>query len=237
MNQQMPCITPEHTGVPTIPRWGLRKPSDSIPNLECLALHELLYLSLQSHRDELLWTEFIRRTQPIVTGAIIKAIRRWSRSDQCLVDDLMQETYLKLCAHDFKPLRRFVCYHGSSLYGFLRAVAENTVQDHYRSIHSQKRGSGKEQEDIETAMLKIGQTIALSRSIEHRLLIQQIDACLLSCPVGHTFVRDHTVFWLYYRDGLTASEISRLPGLDLSLKGVESLLLRMARMVKQRLMV
>jgi RNA polymerase sigma-70 factor (ECF subfamily) len=59
----------------------------------------------------------------------------------------------------------------------------------------------------------------------------------LSCPVGHTFVRDHTVFWLYYRDGLTASEISRLPGLDLSLKGVESLLLRMARMVKQRLMV
>src|SRR5882672_2870924 len=63
------------------------------------SLHHLLSLCLRSH-DELLWTEFIHRSQPVIAGVVIKSIRRWTRPNPSLVDDLVQETYLKLCAND-----------------------------------------------------------------------------------------------------------------------------------------
>jgi hypothetical protein len=43
------------------------------------------------------------------------------------------------------------------------------------------------------------------------------------------------VFWLYYRAGCSAAEIAAVPGIDLTAKGVESLLLRMTRELRRRL--
>jgi RNA polymerase sigma-70 factor, ECF subfamily len=43
------------------------------------------------------------------------------------------------------------------------------------------------------------------------------------------------IFWLYYRDGLTARAIAQLPGIRLSVKGVESTIHRLTRRVRLRL--
>src|SRR5207253_5541782 len=85
---------------------------ESKSRLDCpnLSLHHLLSLSLRS-RDELLWTEFIQRSQPVIAGVVIKTLRRWARPTPSLVDDLVQETYLKLFANNARALRRFVCHH------------------------------------------------------------------------------------------------------------------------------
>jgi RNA polymerase sigma-70 factor, ECF subfamily len=47
--------------------------------------------------------------------------------------------------------------------------------------------------------------------------------------------RDRTIFWLYYRQGMTAKEITGLPGIGLSLKGVESALHRLVKLVRDHL--
>jgi RNA polymerase sigma-70 factor (ECF subfamily) len=216
-----------------------------------LSLHHLLSLCLRS-RDELLWTEFIRRSQPVISGVVIKTMRRWIRPTPSLVDDLVQETYLKLFANKARALRRFVCHHQNALYGFLKVVASNTVQDHFRCSYSKKRGSGHEAESIDPAGMehadartfeerRIGRTAwavsanGLPYGLEHRILFREIDVYLKTRASEPCFVRDYTIFWLYYREGLTAKAISRVPLIGLTVKGVESTLLRLTRLVRKRL--
>jgi RNA polymerase sigma-70 factor (ECF subfamily) len=109
------------------------------------------------------------------------------------------------------------------------------VQDYFRSSRNQKRGSGREEEDIELAMLKAEEPHGLYGDMERWILLQQIDECLAGRTAEATCSRDRAIFWLYYRDGLTAKAISELPEIGLSVKGVESTLLRLTRIVRTRL--
>ena len=68
---------------------------------------------------------------------------RWTEVSPGLVDDLVQNTFLKLCADNFKALREFEFRHEHALTGFLKVVASNVVRDHLRSSLSQKHGNGK----------------------------------------------------------------------------------------------
>ena len=216
---------------------------DAGPDLSGSGIFVLLEQCLRS-RDELLWTEFIRRSQPIISGVVIKAVRRWTWPTPSLVDDLVQETYLKLFANKARALRRFICRHENALYGFLKVVASNTVQDHFRCSRSQKRGSGREEQSIEQTDAKvvsgglIGRKVSaiagLHHSLERRILLRDIDAYLKSRASEPTFVRDYTIFWLYYREGMTAKAIAGVPFIGLSVKGVESTLLRLTRLVRSR---
>jgi hypothetical protein len=67
------------------------------------------------------------------------------------------------------------------------------------------------------------------------VLIGQIARCIEDGSPEARSTRDATIFCLYYRHGLTAKAISRLPTIGLSVKGVESTLLRLTRMVRRKL--
>jgi len=60
----------------------------------------------------------------------------------------------------------------------------------------------------------------------------QIERCLAQLASEPNFARHHAIFWLHYRQGLTAKAISQLPAIPLGTKGVESTLLRLTRYVK-----
>jgi hypothetical protein len=47
--------------------------------------------------------------------------------------------------------------------------------------------------------------------------------------------RDQTLFWLYYRHGMSASAIASLSTIGLSVKGVESAILRLTRQVRNHI--
>ena len=192
-------------------------------------LDELLQLCLQLEQDAL-WTEFVRRSQPIIAGVIFKTVRRWINPSPSLVDDLVQDTYLKLCLNDFKALRQFVFRHENSLFGFLKVVASNTVHDHFRAVYSRKRGRGVTDIQLDCA----GLTAVLNDSGsagEQGILLEAIDSCLKVSACA----RDRVIFWLYYREGLTAKAISGLPLIRLSVKGVESTVRRLVRLVRLKL--
>jgi RNA polymerase sigma-70 factor, ECF subfamily len=193
-------------------------------------LDELLKLCLQSNQ-EILWTEFVHRSQPVITGVVMKTMCRWISPNPGLVDDLVQETYLKLCLNDFRALRQFVCRHENALFGFLKVVASNVVQDHFRSTYSQKRGSGMS--DVPSDCISSVPTAAHPFiAVERDALMQAIDRCLANYLENSNSVRYRSIFWLYYRNGLTAKEISRLPSVKLGLKGIESTILKLTRIAK-----
>jgi len=214
---------------------SVTKTSSSVqfPDHEELPLNELLQVCLQSGQ-ETLWIEFVRRSHPIIAGVIIKTVRRWTRPDPSLVDDMVQETYLKLCLNDFKALRHFVSRHESSLFGFLKVVASNAVQDHFRAVYSRKRGSGIT--DMPLDCISLHELIDPSLPVaERRVLLQSVDHCLETCVGGPNSTRDRMIFWLYYREGLTAKAISAIPSISLNVKGVENTISRLVHLVRVKL--
>jgi RNA polymerase sigma-70 factor (ECF subfamily) len=194
-----------------------------------LSLDQLLQRCLLS-ADEETWTDFIRGSQPVIASVVIKTARRWTRPSSGLIDDLIQETYLKLCLNDFRALRLFGFRHENALFGFLKVVASNVVRDHFRETYTQKRGCGMLgcQLDCAPSSALLNGTF---EAVERAILLGTVDRCLENSKSA----RDRLIFWLYYRDGLTAKAISALPSIRLSVKGVESTISRLVRLIKLKL--
>jgi RNA polymerase sigma-70 factor (ECF subfamily) len=201
------------------------------------SLELLLQRCLQSNEDAL-WTEFIRRSQPLIAGVIIRSTRNWTGTfTPSLVDDLVQDTYLKLCAANFKALRGFECKHEFALCGFLKVVARNVVHDHFRGSCSRKRGSGKEPDSLTEAAFAHAENSNGVAHLNQIVLLHEIRALLATRVRNKGSARDCKIFWLYYSHGLPAKAIAELPCIALTVKGVESTLLRLTRLVREQLYI
>src|SRR6478752_3314483 len=98
---------------------------------EEIPIRELLQLCLSTDAQEH-WREFVRRTQPLIASVIINTVRRWREPAPSLVDDLIQDTYVKLFANDRKALRSIKNEYENTIFGYLKVVASNVVRDHFR---------------------------------------------------------------------------------------------------------
>jgi RNA polymerase sigma-70 factor, ECF subfamily len=187
--------------------------------------------------DQAAWQEFVRRFHGLIATVALRTARHWGEDSPQILDELVQETYLKLCANDYRLLRSFRSKHPDAIYGYVKVLTANLVHDQFKALHSQKRGGGMPTETIEEQ--DPHQALVPSRShvdtIERTVLLAQIDACLRETEKGPNACRDRHIFWLYYRVGLPASAIAALPTIGLSTKGVESTILRLTRLVRQKL--
>jgi len=80
--------------------------------------------------------------------------------------------------------------------------------------------------------LEHGSSRGASAELEREILFKEIDRILKTLAHEPNFERDYKIFWLYYRQGFTAKAIASLPGMELSVKGVESTLLRLTQQIK-----
>ena len=188
-------------------------------------------------RNSQAWEEFIRRFQKLIAGVVLRTCARWGEYSSQAVDDLVQETYLKLCADNGHLLLDFQSQHPDAIYGYLKVVTANIVNDHFRALHAEKRGGGVSPEDI-TGIQCVSDCDELRSlsAIEREVLLGEIDVCLQRCTQGESEDRDRLIFRLYYGPcGMTAKEIAALPEVKLSIKtvkGVESAILRITRQVR-----
>jgi len=180
------------------------------------------------------WQEFMRRFNRIIAITSYRAARR--RGEDCLsvVDDLTQETYLKLCADGARVLREFESPHPDAIFGFLKVVTANVAKDYFKRLDANKRRVNlvalEEAAQSGDAVVPSGLT-----SVERAVLLQEVDACLSAVAPPKTLARDRTIFWLYYRQGLKAKAIAALPSINLTLEGVESTLHRLTKRVRAQL--
>ena len=199
---------------------------------------EELVLACRQADDVAAWEEFVRRFHRLIATVALRIARRWGEPSPQLIDDLVQETYLKLCADDFRTLRRFKSNHPDAFYGYLKVLTANLVHDHFKAAYSSKRGSGAIEVEAD-AQVQSGADVSGSASAvknsEQGILLREVDATLSRLAAGPHLERDRKVFWLYYRVGLTASAIAELPSIGLSTKGVESSILRLTRLARQEI--
>jgi RNA polymerase sigma-70 factor (ECF subfamily) len=195
---------------------------------------ELVRLLLATRDEDLradLWVEFWRRFQPVIARTVRRRIARYTRwVDLGWVDDLVGETFFKICKDNYKALRKFEFQHENALYGFLKVLAAHVVEDDIRKKNSEKEGGGQAPENIDDLTQPPSDRFSAAHSMLNNLRMNEIESCLQQRKGEPNFVRDHKTFWLYFRDGFTASEISELPDIGFkSVKGVESALLRLSK--------
>jgi RNA polymerase sigma-70 factor, ECF subfamily len=202
-----------------------------------LSTEELL-LKCANRGDEASWEEFVRRFHRLIATVALRVARRWGEFSPQVIDDLVQEVYLKLCADRFRMLRSFKSHHPDAFYGYLKVVTANLVLDHFKGAHSIKRGSGRVgvAADAQTSGTPDATgAVGVADRIERKILMREVDALINRLDAGPHLERDRTVFWLYYRVGLTANAIAALPSIGLSMKGVESTILRLTRLLRQEI--
>jgi RNA polymerase sigma-70 factor (ECF subfamily) len=214
---------------------GVRIPCETTPvDYASLTAVELVRLCAEEG-DAVAWREFIQRFQRVIATVAYRVARRWGENAQTVVDDLVQETYLKLCSDHARILREFQSPHPDAIFGFLKVVAANVANDHFKRLHTGKRG-GDVTRSLEHAERTAGPSGSGDpASMERAVLIGEIDSCLRTEVPAETRKRDCAIFSLYYRQGLTAREIAALPSIGLTVKGVESTLHRLMQLVRSHL--
>lgn len=167
------------------------------------------------------WSALIRCFNQGLVTAVWRAGRRYNQFHRGLCDDLVQETYLKLSAHHGRALRNFVPRHPGSARCYLSVIATRVTQDYCK-----RKGFGHTEElqpdPPDIAAPDRGAWLALKASIGAVLR-------------KHATARDRQIFGLHFLQGLTAREIAAMPDIGLSLKGVESAIARLRRLIQENL--
>jgi RNA polymerase sigma-70 factor (ECF subfamily) len=196
---------------------------------------ELIRACAESN-DGAAWNEFVSRFQPAISRSIIRTSYQWGRLPREVVDDLVQDTYFKLCTNRCCLLLRFGEQHPEKIPGYIKVVAVNVARDYFKSTHTQKKGDGRAEESLAEMDPEAGAgCFGGQQTMEREVLLKQIGECVSTCSAGPDQERDCLIFWLYYRQGLSANEIAALPTMCLTAKGVESVLQRLKQLVRQRL--
>lgn len=204
-------------------------------NYQSMSVEEVVQ-ACAHHSDPEAWLEFIARFNRLIAATVIRTCIECSyRHTPGLIEDLIQETYLKICANNCAILREFRPHHPNAFPGFLQALTANIVRDYVRRERADKRDVDSTVElDEARSMVQPGSS-HLSPT-ELVLSLNEIDD-LLRRRSGAAVEKERTIFWLYFGAGMTAKEIASIPDMELSIEGVESVIHRLRTFIRKALIV
>ncbi|HEV2963073.1 MAG TPA: sigma-70 family RNA polymerase sigma factor [Candidatus Angelobacter sp.] len=202
-------------------------------NYQTLPVDKLLQQCGENSADYA-WMEFIQRFNPLIASIIRRTCREWTGTAPDVVEDLIQETYLKLCANSYSLLANFHSRHPNAFLGCIKTVATNVVYDYFRSARAFKRDIGKNVE-LDHAIHYLHEGDGEAEWLENKVLLSQIDQLLQQRGDAPAAEKNREIFWLYYREGLTAKAIALMPGTGMTTKGVEGIIARLTKFVKKSL--
>jgi len=196
-----------------------------------LTIRELLKVCLDTE-DESAWAEFLRRVQPTAAKTILKALD--FKAEPSTVDDLVQNTWLKLFSNNREPLRRIRSENENSIFLYVKITAYNVTQDYIRGLRPIDAAESIDDPNFVEPVNKRLEADYGDASLE------DVDRCLKELSQEPNFQRDYDIFWLHYRHGYTAKEIAQLPCIrdgkkPLEEKGVEAVLYRLKVYLQKRL--
>ena len=178
----------------------------------------------------------MRLAFPMIALAARRVCAIWGDQSKTTISEIVQDTFLKICEEDRRILREFEDRGEDSFLKLLRVITASVSTDYFRRTRAEKRGGRNPAVSLEPHIsaddVSDGQAAA---AVERVTLIAQLDRMLLRQP-SLVSQRDRALFWLYYRQGLTAEAISQIPAIGLSAKGVESALARLTRFLRETIL-
>lgn len=197
----------------------------SVPmNWESITAEELFSACTDSRNVEA-WTEFHRRYHRTIGGVILNLLAARGIMSTSDAEEMIQEVYLHLCRRNGAALSGFRQVRPDSDYAFVKVLTLNVVRDRLR-----RRGPQLEPDPDVMTVRAMADPGAVTR-MERPALIRTIEETLQSVASQ----RDRTIFWLYYRTGLTPGHIATLGQFGLSPKGIESVVGRLTNTLREKL--
>jgi RNA polymerase sigma factor (sigma-70 family) len=226
-------------------------PTDSPANLPSADHHEgidaveLFSLCAKNTADSELWTEFLRRYTHKIK-AFIRGSLCQSRGDadsrlslgEIQESDLFQNVIVRLVKNDCAAMKQFSGKREDDLLAYMAVITRSVVRDCQRSQWALKRASDHiDTQHLLTAQLQNLDSTKSSevRTIERRLLAREVveisKRTLKFLPRPYS-ARDRLIFQLYFRHDLSAEQITRCKGINLSKAGVEKVLNRLKERIR-----
>ncbi|MGE5110320.1 MAG: RNA polymerase sigma factor [Acidobacteriaceae bacterium] len=172
-----------------------------------------------------------------ISLAIRRTAALWGEPSLRVVEDILQVTYLKLWEGGRRLLHDLATERPEAILAYLKKTAANATHDHFR--HDRSKSGGGSEDHVSTSDVD-PEAGPKSHGSEDRIafgiLLKEIDSYLTAALGGADNERDRTIFWLYFRQGMSANEIASLPTIDLSAKGVESVLERLKRCIREHVL-
>jgi len=201
-----------------------------------LSLREVICLCA-GPADEEAWEEFVFRVGKPISLVIMRTASHWRSPSRSLVEDLVQVTYLKLWEGGCNLLRDFAIQRPEAVLGYLKKIAANVTHDFFKHGYSQSAGGDRPHVSTSDVDPEAGlQAYGSEERIDFGLFLNEIDEHLKSCLTGPDQARDRTIFWLYFRQGMSTKEIASLPTIGLSSKGVGSVIERLKQSIRDRIL-
>lgn len=159
---------------------------------------------------------------------IVRIAGRISHQYNCPaeIEDAAQEISLKLVSAGPSILQKLP-EGPSEVEAYFSVVMANAARSFFRARGAAKLGV-KSTVALEDQLKELTAGVGVSQDFDKGLIWERVESLL---PADR---REQAIFRLYYRQGFTAREIAGIPALGLSLKGVESLILRLTRTVRER---
>jgi RNA polymerase sigma-70 factor (ECF subfamily) len=192
-----------------------------------LSLKDVVCLCAEPLDDEA-WEEFVSRVGRPISLTIMRTASLWNERSRSLVEDLRQATYLKLLEDGCRHLRDFAIQHPEAVLGYLKITAANVTHDYFKHRHCPSSGGDKPHVSTSDVDPEAGKEVDGSEEkIAFEIFLNEIDEHLKHCLTGPDQERDRTIFWFYFRQGMSTKEIASLPTIGLSAKGVGSVIERL----------
>jgi len=177
------------------------------------------------------WEQFVRCFQHLIAATVSRAARFLAGASVEVVEDLVQETYVRFAANQAQVLRTFVPTHPDAVFGFVKTVALSVATDHARRRGALKRAASRTLSL--DALGPDGPGAGQETPVERAILMKEIAERVARFTEGPNAARDRAIFWLHFRDGMTARSIAAIPAIGLKEKGVESVILRIVRHLRE----
>lgn len=176
------------------------------------------------------WKQFIDLVRPVIKTAVVRKLASARQFSYELADDLVQETFVRLCVHGNRALRNFQGTDDATLQAWLNSVASSVVADHLKSLRAVSRGGGQQFQSLDDPETEsVADSDSPIEEGERHQMREQIDEWLEA-----ESERDRRIFWLYHREGFSPAEIAAHPGMGVGKGGVETIVYRLTKKVAAR---
>ena len=188
--------------------------------------------------DDDAWEEFVSRVDKPIGLTVMRTAWVCGERSLSLIEDLRQETYVKLLKDGCHHLRDFAIKNSDlAILRYIKKAAINVTFDHFKRKRRQKEGGDKPHISLSEVDLEAGKQVPRSQErIDVVVLLGEINELLNHFLTGPDKKRDRMIFWLYFRQGWSTNEIASPPTIGLNAKGVGSVIERLTRCLREQIL-
>ncbi len=190
----------------------------------------LISLCAQDTQNSALWTEFVRRFATKIRQFVHGALRQsFAEAGAVQESDLFQNTIIRLVENDCAVLKRFSGTCENDFFAYLAVITRSTVRDFLRHQNALKRPQA-------TSAIYADYSSAIPERASRPENTSRLEAAVLAREVTHlsertirmlsgeSAERNWLIFQLHFYEELSAEQIARCKGIELSKAGVEKVL-------------